>query len=70
MNGGFKKRAFFGFSIIELMVVVALVGILATLGFKTYRDQMAKARDATRVSALGQLKKILQAYEIVEKQFP
>lgn len=52
------------------MVVVALVGILATLGFKTYRYQMAKARDATRVSALGQLKKILQAYEIVEKQFP
>ena len=41
-----------GFTLIELMVVVALVGVLATLAYPTYVEQMTKAR---RVEMQAQL---------------
>lgn len=35
-----------GFSLVELMVVVAIIGILATIGIPQYQKFMAKARQA------------------------
>ena len=39
-------RATQGFTLIELMIVVAIIGILAAVGIPAYQDYTAKARVA------------------------
>jgi prepilin-type N-terminal cleavage/methylation domain-containing protein len=44
-----------GFTLIELMVVMAIIAILATAGLAAYTDYIKKARDATRISMAYQI---------------
>jgi type IV pilus assembly protein PilE len=44
-----------GFTLLELMVVVAVVAILAGFAFNSYRNQVAKARRSTALQVLNDL---------------
>ncbi|WP_417227670.1 type IV pilin protein [Amphritea sp.] len=49
-----------GFTLIELMIVVAIVGIISAIAYPSYREQVAQSR---RVDAQGSLTSLAQFLE-------
>ena len=56
------SRTHRGFSLIELMIVVAVVGILAAIAYPNYQDYLAKSRRAEARTALLQLSQFMERY--------
>jgi prepilin-type N-terminal cleavage/methylation domain-containing protein len=50
-----------GFTLIELMVVVAIIGVLALLGLRLYTGQQAKAKNAVVKANCGTIQTLIQA---------
>ena len=50
-----------GFTLIELMVVVAIIGVLALLGLRLYTGQQEKAKNAVVKANCGTIQTLIQA---------
>ena len=50
-----------GFTLIELMVVVAIIGVLSLLGLRLYTGQQAKAKNAIVKANAGTIQTLIQA---------
>lgn len=55
-----KKAA--GFTLMELMIVVAIVGILAAIAYPSYMDSVRKSRRADAKAALSNAVQALERY--------
>jgi type IV pilus assembly protein PilA len=54
-----KKQS--AFTLVELMVVMAIIAILATAGLSAYTGYLKKARDTTRIADLRAINSIVMA---------
>lgn len=51
-----------GFTLVELMVVIAIIGILSAVVFVNISSSRSKARDAKRISDIAQIQLALEQY--------
>lgn len=54
-----SKKAQKGFSLIELMIVVAIIAILASIGYRLYGDYLARAQLAEAINLASGFKAVV-----------
>lgn len=59
-----------GFTIIELLIVIAIIGILATLVLTNFRGAQAKGRDTVRQNDLNSMYQKLEEYYNDQGSYP
>lgn len=65
--GASKKR---GFTIVELLIVIVVIGILAALATASFSTVQKRAIDAARISDMQTIMKALQMYRETNGGFP
>ena len=59
-----------GFTIVELLIVIIVIAILATLVITAYNGVQTKAKNTKTVSAVGAWAKALRLYQVDNDDFP
>src|SRR3989344_4121292 len=59
-----------GFTMIELLVVISIIGLLSVLGLVAYSSARKKARDAVRVGDIAQFRRAFDIYFTNYQQYP
>ena len=59
-----------GFTLLELMTVVAVIGILLTIALPTYADYSARAKVTEGISLAGAAKTAVSEYRLSTSQWP
>ena len=63
------KRAY-GFTVAELLIVIAVVAILATLSYVAYGNIQQKARESRVMTQMSQIRKEMELYRIEHGRWP
>ena len=59
-----------GFTLIEILIVFALIGILVGLGLPQYKFAALRARETVLKEDLFQLRKLISQYHVDKTKFP
>ena len=67
MHGPFSQK---GFTLIEILIVVAIIGILATITIPMYQDYVTRAKNSAAMSDLKNVKTAMEAYFSDNQTYP
>ncbi len=72
VRGGHKGpvRTSAGFTLIELMTVLSIIAILATIAIPMYRNSLTRAREAALLEDLYQMRDALDKYYADQGEYP
>lgn len=59
-----------GFTIVELLIVIVVIGILAAITIVAYNGVQQRARDVTRTSDISGIQKALELYRVDNGIYP
>jgi len=59
-----------GFTLMEILIVIAMLGILATIIFGSYLSSLKKGRDSRRKQDLEQVSRALELYYSEQGRYP
>lgn len=59
-----------GFTIVELLIVIVVIGILAAISIVAYNGIQEQARDARRTSDIATIKRVVELYRIEHGVYP
>jgi type II secretion system protein G len=68
MVGDMKKQS--GFTIVELLIVIVIIGILAAITIVAYNGIQQRARDSARTSDIAGVQKALELYRADNGIYP
>lgn len=69
-NSYIGYRKCFGFTLIEVLVVVAILGILSTVAIGSFQSSQMRSRDAKRKSDLKQIANALEVFYSDKGRYP
>lgn len=70
LDRAFRRRRAPGFTLIELMIVVAVVGILAVIAYPSYQDYIRRAKRAEAKALLLELEQRLGRFYFDRQRYP
>lgn len=65
-----RKHKITGFTIVELLIVIVVIGILAALVLSSFSGAQAKARNASRANDIAAIQKALELFRAENGRYP
>lgn len=59
-----------GFTLAELIVVITILAILATIGILTLSDYLSSSRDSSRITEIGQISRSVELSAVQNGKYP
>ena len=65
-----KRRSNYGFTIVEILIVIAVVAILAAIIVVVYRGIQDRARNSIKINDLKTTERLVETYKVINGEYP